>query len=187
MLRVCSPKKLQPQTKTKPPAVITIPILMLWNVRISWRKKLALIGLFSLTVIVIIFSIVRVAVVTSHKTQADVTWLYMWSNIEMAVCMFPGPVPLLSEHLIWLTKSRTSQRSWLPVSPPSASSSSNRTNHAMKDKVTKKRPHAKVSSLDTSSCSRAEGRPVANGASSLAARPVITRRLLITRRIQQIT
>lgn len=63
---------------------------MLWRVRISWRKKLALIGLFSLTVIVVVFSIVRVAVVTTHKTQADITWditwLYMWSSIEMAVC-----------------------------------------------------------------------------------------------------
>ncbi|KAI9878023.1 MAG: hypothetical protein M1830_002143 [Pleopsidium flavum] len=65
--------------------IITIPVLMLWNVRISWRRKLALIGIFSLTVIVIIFSIVRVAVVTSTTTQADISWLYMWSNIEMAV------------------------------------------------------------------------------------------------------
>jgi hypothetical protein len=68
--------------------VITIPILMLWNVRISWAKKLALVGIFSLTVIVIILAIVRVAVVTSHHTQVDISWLYLWSNIEMAVGTF---------------------------------------------------------------------------------------------------
>jgi hypothetical protein len=64
---------------------MTIPIIMLWNVRISLRKKLALIGIFSLTVIVIVFAIVRVAVVTSYTKQSDVTWLYVWSNIEMSV------------------------------------------------------------------------------------------------------
>lgn len=42
-------------------------------------------GIFSLTVIVIIFAIVRVAVVTSENTQADISWLYMWGNIEMTV------------------------------------------------------------------------------------------------------
>jgi hypothetical protein len=64
---------------------MTIPIIMLWNVRISLRKKLALIGIFSLTVIVIVFAIVRVAVVTSYTKQSDITWLYVWSNIEMSV------------------------------------------------------------------------------------------------------
>lgn len=60
---------------------------MLWSVRVSWGKKLALIGMFSLTVIVIIVSIIRIAVVTSKTVQADVTWLYMWGLIEMAVGM----------------------------------------------------------------------------------------------------
>ena len=92
---------------TESAAVITVPILMLWNVHISWKKKLALIGLFSLTIIVIIFSIVRVAVVTSRKSQADVTWLYMWSNIEMAVCTFTH---LISQYSSMLTKYLTPKR-----------------------------------------------------------------------------
>ena len=79
-----NPSNMSSLTNTH--SVITIPILMLWNVKISWRNKLALIGVFSLTIIVIIFSIVRVAVVSSRNTQADITWLFMWSNIEMAVC-----------------------------------------------------------------------------------------------------
>ncbi len=61
---------------------------MLWNVRVSWDKKLALMGIFSLTVFVIIVSIIRIAVVTSKTVQGDVTWLYMWGLIEMAVGMF---------------------------------------------------------------------------------------------------
>lgn len=69
-------------------AVITIPILMLWNVHISWKKKLALMSIFSLTVIVIIFSIVRVALINSENSTPDISWVYMWTNIEVAVCSF---------------------------------------------------------------------------------------------------
>ena len=61
---------------------------MLWNVHVFWAKKLALIGIFSLTIIVVIVSIIRVTVVTSKTVSADVTWLYLWGSIEVAVGMF---------------------------------------------------------------------------------------------------
>lgn len=61
---------------------------MMWNVRISWRQKLGLMGLFSLTIIATVVSILRVVLVTSSKHTIDITWLYMWSNMEMAVGRF---------------------------------------------------------------------------------------------------
>jgi len=66
--------------------IITIPVVLLWNVRISLRQKLALLGLFSLTMLTMATSIIRVAVVggNSHQ-QVDITWLYFWTNIEMFV------------------------------------------------------------------------------------------------------
>ena len=42
-------------------------------------------GIFSLSVIVIIFAVMRVSVVVLKNKQLDETWLYMWSLIEMAV------------------------------------------------------------------------------------------------------
>ena len=72
------------RTLTKEWIVMTISILMLWNVKIAWRKRLALMGIFTLTLIVIIFSNVRVSVVTTAKSQADITWLFMWCRIKMA-------------------------------------------------------------------------------------------------------
>lgn len=43
-------------------------------------------GIFSLTVIVMVVAIVRVSVVrTAFNVQADQSWLYLWANIEMAV------------------------------------------------------------------------------------------------------
>ena len=65
--------------------VISIPILMLWNVRIPLKQKLGLIGIFSLTVIVMVFAIIRVVVVNKFSKQADITWLYFWTNLEMSV------------------------------------------------------------------------------------------------------
>ena len=66
--------------------VITIPMSLLWKVRMPLRKKLALMGIFSLTVLVMIISIVRVVVVrTSDKRNADQTWLFVWANVELGV------------------------------------------------------------------------------------------------------
>ena len=67
---------------------MTIPVSLLWKVRIGLRQKLVLLGLFSLTIVIIIFAIVRVAVITSHSYRPDQTWLYMWSLIEQAVGKF---------------------------------------------------------------------------------------------------
>ena len=52
------------------------------------RQKLALLGIFSLTVIVMIFAVVRVAVITSYSYLPDESWLYLWSSIEQTVCEF---------------------------------------------------------------------------------------------------
>jgi len=64
--------------------IISIPILLLWNVRISTRKRIGLFGLFSLTITTMIFSIIRVTLV-STGTQANVSWLYTWGNVEVTV------------------------------------------------------------------------------------------------------
>ena len=66
-------------------AVIVIPVSLLWNVQIKLRKKLALAGIFSLTVFIMIASIIRVVVTTSDNMQNDQTWLFSWAAIEMAV------------------------------------------------------------------------------------------------------
>lgn len=64
--------------------VISIPVRMLWNVRLPLRQKLLLMTIFSLTVIVMIVSIIRVTIVGSSTQQPDISWVYFWSNIEMS-------------------------------------------------------------------------------------------------------
>ena len=59
---------------------------MLWKVQLSFRRKLGLAGIFSLTVLIMIIAIVRVAVVyDGDRAQADGAWLYAWSAIEQTV------------------------------------------------------------------------------------------------------
>ncbi|KAL1987428.1 hypothetical protein VTN96DRAFT_3810 [Rasamsonia emersonii] len=44
-------------------------------------------GLLSLTVLIMVFAIIRVAVVASPTRNEDITWLWLWSFIETAVAI----------------------------------------------------------------------------------------------------
>ena len=79
--------------------VIAIPVNLLWRVRISLRQKLALGGLFSLTVIIMIFAVVRVALVLHWSYVPDESWLYLWSSVEQAICEFVALACFLSSLL----------------------------------------------------------------------------------------
>ncbi len=64
---------------------------MLWHVRIPLRQKLILIGIFSVTVVVIVIAIIRVIIIKYQNGYLDTSWLYLWSNIEVSTCMYPPP------------------------------------------------------------------------------------------------
>jgi hypothetical protein len=68
---------------------MSLPISILWNVRVSFVRKIQLGALFSLVVITMVISIVRVAVVSSNlstsNNQVENTWLYLWHFVESAV------------------------------------------------------------------------------------------------------
>lgn len=49
------------------------------------QEEVGLMSIFSLTIIVIINIIVRVAVVLSTNTWIDKSWFYMWTHVEVAV------------------------------------------------------------------------------------------------------
>lgn len=65
---------------------------MLWNVRIPLRQKLILIGIFSVTIVVIIVAIIRVTIVNDGNGNIDVSWVYLWSNVEVSACMYSLPI-----------------------------------------------------------------------------------------------
>jgi hypothetical protein len=65
---------------------MTIPVTLLWRVKIPLQQKLGLLGVFSLTIITVIFTLVRLLVVPNDEIASDITWTVMWTNIEMSVC-----------------------------------------------------------------------------------------------------
>jgi hypothetical protein len=64
--------------------------------------KMILIGLFSMTVLVMCIAIIRVAVVSTKDTPSDISWLYFWSDIELTMGTSPFNQHL---HLAKLTVS----------------------------------------------------------------------------------
>lgn len=80
---------------------------LLWNALIEVRKKLALTGIFSLTIFVISVSIARVVLTTSGP-RLDLTWLLLWSGLEMTVAII---VACLGSFRILYTSSERSRRS----------------------------------------------------------------------------
>lgn len=77
--------------------VLSIPIHLLWKVHISTRYKLALLGVFSLTLFIMAVSIARVILAIDSGPQVDDSWLYTWSAIEHAVGLLP-PIPLVFQR-----------------------------------------------------------------------------------------
>ena len=63
---------------------MAIPIHLLWNVRINLQQKLAILALFSLTVITMVISIVRVEVALRGPREDD-TWFYICTTIELTI------------------------------------------------------------------------------------------------------
>ena len=57
---------------------------LLWRTRISLRQKLALLALFSLTVITMVFAIVRVEVALRGAREDD-SWFYLCTSLELTI------------------------------------------------------------------------------------------------------
>ncbi|CAD6588374.1 MAG: hypothetical protein ASARMPRED_003539 [Alectoria sarmentosa] len=89
--------------------IILMSTNLLWNASIEIRKKLALTGIFSLTIFIIGVAIIRV-VLTTSGSGLDLTWLLLWSGLEMTVAIL---VACLASFRILYTSSERSRRSAL--------------------------------------------------------------------------
>ena len=65
--------------------VMALPLRLLWGLQINSRQKLALGGIFSLGIIIIIFAIVRVVEISATFNHVNPLWLALWSMIEASV------------------------------------------------------------------------------------------------------
>jgi hypothetical protein len=63
--------------------VLSIPVVTLWDTKISRRHKITLFSIFSATILVMVIAILRVAVDTSLNSPVNLGWLIFWSFIEI--------------------------------------------------------------------------------------------------------
>lgn len=69
--------------------ILSIPVIILWNVQIPWRNKIILFAVFSATMLIIVMSIIRMALGKGTQQQLKepaIDWLYLWSVVEMGTC-----------------------------------------------------------------------------------------------------
>lgn len=64
--------------------VMMIPVQLLWNVKIDLKQKVGLLVIFSLTLITMIFSIVRVEV-SLRGPREDNLFSFLCATIELTV------------------------------------------------------------------------------------------------------
>ncbi|KAI8630104.1 hypothetical protein F5Y19DRAFT_474493 [Xylariaceae sp. FL1651] len=70
--------------------IMLIPIILLWNVQIRWAKKIAIMGIFSLSLVTIAIAIARVVDVGATQLSTGLpnsTYLWFWSSIQSSLCI----------------------------------------------------------------------------------------------------
>ena len=68
-------------------AVISIPVVLLWKVKITLRRKFALWGILCLSIFTAITAIIRVAGGNLGHGQVDSAWAIFWDQAEAAVAI----------------------------------------------------------------------------------------------------
>ena len=67
--------------------IIVLPMYLAMRVQLPWTQKLALAGIFSLGVVIMVFAVIRIAVTNPHNTHPETSWLNLWSQIEASVAV----------------------------------------------------------------------------------------------------
>jgi uncharacterized protein YhhL (DUF1145 family) len=65
--------------------VLLIPINLLRSVQIDLRQKLAVAGIFSLTLFIIAVAIMRVTLNSTNKSTLDLSLINLWAVLELTV------------------------------------------------------------------------------------------------------
>lgn len=71
-------------------AVLSIPVMLIWDSKLRMAKKLAVIGLFSLTLLTMLVAILRVVGISSAtwaNGQVDPSYVWLWSYIETCIAI----------------------------------------------------------------------------------------------------
>ncbi|KAF2499667.1 hypothetical protein BU16DRAFT_557980 [Lophium mytilinum] len=88
-------------------SIILLSTNVLWRIRLKTWTKLALFGIFSLTLFVIIIAIIRIALAPQHG-KLDLSWLVCWSGVELSVALIV--VSLASFRILYVSTQQSSRQ-----------------------------------------------------------------------------
>ncbi|KAL8702465.1 MAG: hypothetical protein Q9201_004370 [Fulgogasparrea decipioides] len=95
--------------------IITIPIALLWRVKIDLRRKFGLGAMLCLSVFTIVIAIVRISGGNTADGQVDSSWVIFWLQMEAAVAVMVASIAAYRALFIF-------ERSHKQESPPYTSS-----------------------------------------------------------------
>ncbi|KAF7190430.1 Satratoxin biosynthesis SC1 cluster protein 4 [Pseudocercospora fuligena] len=79
--------------------VIGMPMPLLWNMRLGFRKKLMVMAMFGVGFFVTCISILRLHILVSYGKAANFTWVYVplgyWFKLEMVAAIFCACMPAM--------------------------------------------------------------------------------------------
>ncbi|KID62980.1 uncharacterized protein G6M90_00g079820 [Metarhizium brunneum] len=90
--------------------IMLLPILLLWNVQIRLGKKIALLGLFSLSIITMAVAIARAADIgATQKSNGlpDSTYLWFWSSLQSFLCIVVSCAAAFRQLFVSSTRSNS--------------------------------------------------------------------------------
>lgn len=67
--------------------VISIPISLLWNVRIKPRQKLGIGAFLCLSIVMIILSIIKIAFIRTSVDSFDLVWQIFWQQVQASAAV----------------------------------------------------------------------------------------------------
>lgn len=67
--------------------IISLPVALLWKVKIDLQKKLTLIGIFSLSIVMIVIALIRVALAPLTPTVIDTPFLFFLQILEAGIAL----------------------------------------------------------------------------------------------------
>ncbi|MCJ1379814.1 hypothetical protein MMC17_002917 [Xylographa soralifera] len=96
--------------------VISIPVILLWRIKINLRQKLYIVAMLSLSGIIILIVVIRVAVTALTTGIVDQPWIIFWQIAEPSVAIIMVSINAFRHPFVSRIDSRSSGRKRQPHS-----------------------------------------------------------------------
>ena len=67
--------------------IVSVPVVLLWNVNITRNRKIGLCVVLGLSIVMVIFALIRVTLSTLNDGIIDSVWLFFWAETECCVAI----------------------------------------------------------------------------------------------------